>query len=93
MSTHSAIVVTSPGKIDAIQVQTETPGEGEILLKVEYSSMIAFDTYMVDLGYAVSSFPAVLGFNASGTVARLGPGVNDLVVGDRVRYILNFLNL
>ncbi|KAF5385380.1 hypothetical protein D9615_001071 [Tricholomella constricta] len=84
MSTHTAIATTELGKIDAIQVPTEAPGEGEVLLKVEYSSMIAFDTYLADLGYTISNYPGILGFNASGTVARLGADVNDLAVGDRV---------
>jgi len=84
MSTHTAIAITTKGQFDAIQVSTEVPGQGEILLKVEYSSMVTFDTYMTDLGYAVDSYPMVLGFNASGTVAKLGPGVDDLIEGDRV---------
>lgn len=84
MSTHTAIATTSKGIIDAIQVPTTKPGPGEILLKNAFSSMIAFDTYMADLGYAVQEYPAILGFNASGTVAEVGPGVTDLAVGDRV---------
>jgi threonine dehydrogenase-like Zn-dependent dehydrogenase len=85
MSTHTAIATTTKGQFDAIRVPTEAPGQGEILLKVEYSSMVAFDTYMTDMGYAVASYPMVLGLNASGTVAKLGPGVDDLEEGDRVR--------
>lgn len=84
MSTHTAIATTSKGAFDAIQVPTDTPGPGEILLKTEYSSMIAFDTYTTDLGYAVERYPLVLGFNASGVVKAVGPGVTGLVVNDRV---------
>ena len=84
MPTHTAIATTAKGEFDAVQLPTEAPGEGEILLKVEYSSLIAFDTYVADLGYGVESYPTVLGFNASGTVAKLGSGVEDLSVGDRV---------
>lgn len=87
MSTHSAIAVVHPGKIDALCVRTEHPGVGEILLKVEYSSMVAFDTYMADLGYAVSAYPVVLGFNAAGIVEQVGSGVDDLAVGDRVCFM------
>ena len=42
---------------------------------------------MVDLGYSVTEFPTILGFNASGTVVQLGDGVTDLAVGDRVGII------
>jgi NADPH:quinone reductase-like Zn-dependent oxidoreductase len=46
--------------------------------------MIAFDTYMTDLGYRVPKYPLVLGFNASGTVKTVGPDVTGLAVDDRV---------
>ncbi|GLB43569.1 putative biotin carboxylase C-terminal domain [Lyophyllum shimeji] len=84
MSDHKAIAILEPGKVDEITVSTGEPGEGQVLIKVEYSSLIPFDTYMSDLGYHTESYPAILGFNASGTVERLGPGVEDLAVGDRV---------
>ena len=84
MSTHTAIATTAKGQFDAIQVPTEAPGKGEILLKVEYSSLAALDTYMTDNGH-VTSYPTVLGLNMSGTVAKLGVGVDDLVEGDRVQ--------
>jgi len=50
---HTAIATTSKGLFDAIQVPTEAPGQGEILLRVEYSSMVAFDIYMTDFGYHI----------------------------------------
>ena len=83
-ATHTAIATTSKGTFDVIQVPTEIPGPGEILLKTEYASMIAFDTYMADLGYAVHEYPVVLGFNASGIVKAIGPEVTGLAVDDRV---------
>lgn len=88
MSSHTAIATVSKGQIDAIKVPTEAPSDGEVLLKVEYSSLIAFDTYMSDLGYAVAEYPVILGFNASGVIAEVGPGVDDLAMGDRVRRFL-----
>lgn len=84
MSTHTAIATTAKGQFDVIQVPTEAPGEGEILVKVEYSSLAAIDTYVTDHGFAVASYPTVLGMNVSGTVVKLGAGVDDLVEGDRV---------
>ncbi|KAG6860842.1 hypothetical protein C0995_006980 [Termitomyces sp. Mi166 len=84
MSMHTAVAITEPGTIDTIQVLTSAPGTGEVLVKVEYTSLIAFDTYMTDFGYFVPSYPVIPGFNASGTVAKLGQGVTDLAVGDRI---------
>jgi len=83
-ATHTAIAITSKGTFDAIQVPTEIPGPGEILLKTEYASLIAFDTYMADLGFMVQKYPLVLGLNASGIVKAIGPEVTGLAVDDRV---------
>lgn len=88
MATHTAIATTSLGVFEEIQVPTAQPDAGQILLKVEYASMIAFDTYQTDLGYMVSEYPLILGFNGAGTVAQVGPDVLDLKVGDRVRSCL-----
>lgn len=84
MATHTAIAITAKGVYDAIQLPTQKPGPGEILLKHSYSSMIAFDTYMTDMDFLVFDRPFVLGLNASGTILEVGPGVNGLAVGDRV---------
>ncbi|KAK0233951.1 chaperonin 10-like protein [Armillaria fumosa] len=84
MTTHVAIAAIAKGHLDEIRVPTEKPQQGEILLKAEYASLTAFDTYVTDLGFATDTFPALLGFNAAGTVVELGPGVDDLKVGDRV---------
>ncbi|TFK42016.1 chaperonin 10-like protein [Crucibulum laeve] len=84
MSTHTAIATTAKGQLNAIQVPTESPAEGEVLLKVEYAAMIPFDGYVTDRGYAVQEYPMVLGFGAAGTVEKVGTGVEDLKVGDRV---------
>ncbi|KAF9486399.1 biotin/lipoyl attachment:Carbamoyl-phosphate synthase subunit L [Pholiota conissans] len=84
MPTHTAIAATSKGEYDAIQVSTPTPGEEEVLIKVEYAAMIPFDTYVVDRGFYVQEFPMTLGFSAAGIVLEPGAGINDLKVGDRV---------
>ncbi|KAJ3510522.1 hypothetical protein NLJ89_g4624 [Agrocybe chaxingu] len=86
MSTHTAIAAVAKGKFDAIQVTTETPGEDEVLVKVAYGAMIAFDTYVTDRGFYVQEYPWTLGFSGAGTIERLGAGVNDLSVGDRVTF-------
>ena len=90
MSTHVAIAAVAKGYFDEIHVPTEKPQHGEVLLKVEYASMVAFDTYITDLGYATDTFPVVLGSNAAGTVVEVGPGVDDLKIGDRVCVTMRF---
>lgn len=87
MPTHAAIAALAKGQFDAIQVETPKPSTGEVLIKVAYASMIAFDTYITDLGYAVAEYPITLGFNAAGIVVEVGEGTS-LAVGDRVRKFL-----
>lgn len=84
MSTHRAIATVAKGSIDEVQLPTGTPGAGEVLLKHSYAAVIAFDTYQADLGYAVDSYPLVLGITTSGVVVDVGPGVADITPGDRV---------
>ncbi|KAG7452024.1 GroES-like protein [Guyanagaster necrorhizus] len=81
---HVAIAAVAKGRFDEIHVPTEKPQQGEVLLKTEYAAMIAFDTYVTDFGYATDTFPMVLGFNAAGTIVEVGPGVDDLKIGDKV---------
>ncbi|KAK7024993.1 PKS-ER domain-containing protein [Favolaschia claudopus] len=84
MATHSAIAATSRGHFDEIGVKTPKPGSGEILLEVTFSSMVAWDTYVTDVGLVVEDYPVILGLNASGTVAEVGPGVTMLTVGEKI---------
>ncbi|KAK7464406.1 hypothetical protein VKT23_006570 [Stygiomarasmius scandens] len=81
---HTAIACTSVGHFDAIQVPTEKPGDGQVLLKIEYAAMVPFDTYVNDYGFVTPSFPMAFGFCAAGTIAEVGNGVDDLKIGDRV---------
>jgi len=84
MSTHTAIAITAQGVLDVIQTETGSPGPGEVLFKVAYASIILFDVWAMDLGYYVTEYPTGIGYGASGTVVEVGPGVENLAVGDRV---------
>ncbi len=60
------------------------PGPGEVLVKVEYCGICHSDLSLIN-----GTFPAQLpvvtqGHEASGTVAKLGPGVTGWTEGDRV---------
>ncbi|KAJ7283230.1 chaperonin 10-like protein [Mycena rebaudengoi] len=84
MTTHTAIAATALGQFDAIQVLTEKPGLGDVLIKVDFASMIAFDTYVTDKAFYVDKYPKILGFNVAGSIVEPGEGVSSLAVGDRV---------
>lgn len=59
----------------------------QILLKVDFASLMAFDIFQADVAFFVQEYPVVLGFNAAGSIAEVGPDVKDFVVGDRVCFM------
>jgi NADPH:quinone reductase-like Zn-dependent oxidoreductase len=63
-----------------------TAGPGEVVVDIHAASVNAAD-YKVRLGSGGRSnlrFPHILGRDFSGVVSEVGPGVNDLAVGDAV---------
>ena len=68
------------------EIDTPTPGPGQVLIKVEASSVNPIDTKIrAGLVAPVSpELPGVLHGDVAGTVAALGEGVTDFQVGDRV---------
>jgi Zn-dependent alcohol dehydrogenase len=59
------------------------PASGEVGVRVAATAICGSDLAYVD-GHWDCSGPAVFGHEAAGTVDRLGPGVTDLALGDRV---------
>jgi NADPH:quinone reductase-like Zn-dependent oxidoreductase len=63
------------------------PGPGEVLVKTAASSINPVDLLQRAGGlqpWFPMQFPNVMGWDVSGTVIALGPGVTDFAVGDRV---------
>jgi NADPH:quinone reductase-like Zn-dependent oxidoreductase len=69
------------------EVADPKPGDGEVLVNVEYASVNGMDL-MTWLGWIQGAmpytFPITLGRDFSGTVAAVGAGVTDLKAGDPV---------
>ena len=76
-----------PENLTYEEIADPVPGSGEVLVKVAAAGINP-----VDMGYIkgattewrVLQFPAVIGWDVSGTVAQLGVGVTALAVGDKV---------
>lgn len=80
----------SYGDIDQFVIEdtsTPEPGVSEVLIRIEASAVNPFDL-IVRQGYMAQviplQLPAVLGGDACGVVAKLGAGVSEFSVGDRV---------
>jgi 6-hydroxycyclohex-1-ene-1-carbonyl-CoA dehydrogenase len=71
--------------LDVTEVETPTPGTGEVLVKVAGCGLCHTDLHYMDHG--VKTFkepPMILGHEPAGTVADLGVGVEAWAEGDRV---------
>ena len=66
-------------------VPTPEPRPGEVVIRVAACGLCHTDLHYLDHGVPTfKSPPIVLGHEAAGTIARLGPEVSGLAVGDRV---------
>src|SRR5262249_57916682 len=74
-----------PEQLTLAELPDPTPGPGQVLLDVAYAGCNWADT-QVRLGIYphAMTYPMVLGFEVSGTVAALGPGVAGIALGERV---------
>ena len=83
-----AVVVSEPGAKPApTEVPTPQPGAGEVLVRVQASSVNGFDL-SVAAGHVVGMmehrYPLVLGKDFAGTVEAVGDAVTRFAVGDTV---------
>ena len=67
------------------EVEVGEPGQGQVLLRQTAVGLNFIDTYHRSGLYKVE-LPSGLGTEAAGVVEKVGPGVGDLKVGDRVAY-------
>lgn len=83
-----AVVIDAIGPPDRLritEVPMPVPGQGEVLVRVRAAGVNAIDwaTRAGD-GVPIEGFPAVLGWDVSGTVVATGPGVTAFGDGDDV---------
>jgi NADPH2:quinone reductase len=71
-------------KLRRADVPEPTASAGQVLLAVEYAALNPADRYLAEGYYpAKPALPHILGRDAVGTVAAVGPGVTSMKVGDR----------
>ncbi|MGC2637800.1 MAG: alcohol dehydrogenase catalytic domain-containing protein, partial [Acidobacteriaceae bacterium] len=85
-----AIVVHQYGGPEVLKFEDypdPVPGQGEVLVQVAASSVNPID-YKRRAGLTKDfyplEFPGLIGVDLAGTVVKLGPGVEDFSIGDRV---------
>ena len=91
MKTRAAVLDASGASLPYAQskpltvttVELEPPGPGEILVKMAAAGLCHSDLSVIN-GDRARPMPVALGHEAAGIVEALGPGVDDLAVGDHV---------
>ena len=78
-----AAVVREIGKISVETVTMMPPKEGEVMVKVMGCGVCQSDAHIVT-GHIAMQLPIVLGHEGAGIISQLGPGVDNLQVGDNV---------
>lgn len=68
------------------EVELDAPAAGEVLVKIAGAGLCHSDLSVVN-GSRPRPLPMVIGHEASGIVAEVGPGVSDLEVGDHVVFV------
>lgn len=77
-------VMTSPGKIEFNDVPAPELMEGEVLIKIMRIGVCGSDIHVYHGKHPYTSYPVVQGHEVSGEVAKVGRGVVQFKVGDKV---------
>jgi len=77
--------MTGTGRVGLVEVADPVPGPGQVRLDVLAAGVCHSDLHVLDSGAGSGwALPFTLGHEICGRVAVLGPGVEDLAVGDQV---------
>ena len=82
-----AVLIERPHEVAYVEVETPTPGPGEVLVRSRVAGICRTDLEVLHgdlIDPRLVRFPLVPGHEWSGTVSELGEGIDDLAVGDRV---------
>lgn len=81
-----ALLLTAPSRLELVQAPDPVPGEGEVLVRVKACGVCGSDIHGWDGSTGRRRPPLIMGHEASGELAALGPGVTGWQVGDRVTF-------
>jgi L-iditol 2-dehydrogenase len=77
-------IMTAPGKIEINDIAVPTPGEGEVLLRIQRIGVCGSDIHVYHGKHPYTPYPVVQGHEFSATVEALGSGVTGFHVGQKV---------
>jgi L-iditol 2-dehydrogenase len=83
-SIMKALLLTAANTLQATDVDAPTPAAGEVLVRVAACGICGSDVHGFTGATGRRIPPIIMGHEAAGTVAAVGPGVVDLPTGTRV---------
>src|SRR5947209_11895318 len=81
-----ALLLSEYNRLDVVDVPMPRPSAGEILVRVEACGICGSDVHGFDGTSGRRIPPLIMGHEAAGTVAAIGPGVKAVHEGDRVTF-------
>lgn len=81
---HAAYLKEKGAQLEVAEAPYTEPGEGQVLVKTAAIAINPIDWKVQALGFAVKTWPAIIGCDISGPVESVGPGVLGFSQGDRV---------
>ena len=85
--TMKAAIYSSPGIVETVTRAVPTPGEGEILIKVEATGICGTDLAILAGKHPRAKAPLIMGHEVGGLVEQIGGNISaGFAVGDRVTF-------
>ncbi|WP_447529544.1 S-(hydroxymethyl)glutathione dehydrogenase/class III alcohol dehydrogenase [Vreelandella sp. TE19] len=84
MKSRAAVALEAGKPLELVEIDVEGPKAGEVLVKMEATSVCHTDAYTLSGKDPEGNFPAVLGHEGAGIVQEVGEGVTSLKPGDHV---------
>jgi S-(hydroxymethyl)glutathione dehydrogenase/alcohol dehydrogenase len=84
MKSRAAVALEAGKPLELVEIDVEGPKAGEVLVKMEATSVCHTDAFTLSGADPEGNFPAVLGHEGAGVVQEVGPGVSSVKPGDHV---------
>ncbi|KAG8992384.1 hypothetical protein FRB90_001024 [Tulasnella sp. 427] len=81
--THIGVGLIEKGVLGQVKIPTRSPGPDEILIKVDYAALSAFDGHVIDDNFFVRGYPLIVGIGAAGEALEVGSNVDWISKGDQ----------
>jgi len=84
MKTRGAVLHSSPGEWEIVELDIDDPRQGELLIKMAASGLCHSDDHHAKGDTIIENFPFAGGHEGAGVVAAVGPNTPGWEVGDHV---------